>query len=50
MLRTIVIDFRADLNVKAKGDISVLHFAAQNYSGYLSILFLSQYSGFNVDA
>jgi ankyrin repeat protein len=40
LLRTIVIDFRADLNVKAKGDISVLHFAAQNYTGYLSLMVL----------
>lgn len=40
LLRTVVIDFRADLNVKAKGEMSVLHFAAQNYTGYLSLMVL----------
>lgn len=35
-------DFGANLNEKAKGELSVIHFAAQNYTGFLSLLILEQ--------
>jgi ankyrin repeat protein len=41
MIEIILKKFGGDLNAKAKQNITVLHFAAQNYSGYLAILILS---------
>lgn len=38
LLRLIVEDFGGKLTDQAKQGITVLHFAAQNYAGYLSLL------------
>ena len=46
MFQIIVKDFKADLNTLADQSISILHFAAQNYTGYLSLLVLKDWPGF----
>ena len=42
-------EFHASLDVKAHNDVSVLHYAAQQYSGYLSILLLVKKYDFDVN-
>ena len=42
-------DFDASLNVKAHNDVTVMHYAAQQYSGYLSILILVKEYKFDVN-
>lgn len=40
LLDIIIVDFGGDLNVKAAHGIQVQHFAAQQYTGYLSLLLM----------
>ena len=42
-------EFHASLDVKAHNDVSVMHYAAQQYSGYLSILLLVKKYNFDVN-
>ena len=55
ILSIIVDEFKCDLNTFSEQGLSALHYAAQNYRGYLSLLLMKhQYDGkrqfvFNVD-
>ena len=42
-------EFDASLDVKAHNDVTVMHYAAQQYSGYLSILILVKEYKFDVN-
>ena len=46
MFEIIVKGFKADLTTLADKSISILHFAAQNYTGYLSLLVLYEWPDF----
>ena len=49
LIDILVDDFKAPLDVKAYNDVSVMHYAAQQYSGYLSILLLVKKYNFEVN-
>ena len=49
MIDCVINDFKADLNVKTHNELSVMHCAAQHYTGYLSILMLVKQYRFNVN-
>ena len=49
MIDIVVKEMGADINAKMCNDLSVIHCAAQTYTGSLSILVLCKQFGFNVN-
>ena len=49
LIDILIDEFKASIHVKAHNDLTVMHYAAQNYSGYMSILILVKNHGFDVN-
>ena len=49
LIDILIDEFNAPLDVKAHNEMNVMHFAAQQYNGYISILILVKKHGFSVN-